>query len=124
VREDAERGRIYLPLADMQAAGTNPENLLLATCDGRPSQEIVTLLEAEIARAQQYYRAADELTPLLAPDSQPAMRVLASIYHCLLDRIAVSPAAVFRERVSVPTPQKLAILAPGLLRSFTARIFG
>jgi len=124
VREDAERGRIYLPLGDMEASGTDTEALMLAVRGKQPSTALLELLHAEIARAQQYYRAAEELIPLLAPDSQPAMHVLASIYHRLLDRIAASPAVVFRERVSVPTPQKLAILMPGLLRSFVARIFG
>lgn len=124
VREDAERGRIYLPLDDMAAAGTNTEALMLAVRGEQPSPGLMTLLHTEIAHAEQYYRASEELTPLLEPDAQPAMRVLVSIYHRLLDRIAASPAAVFRERVSVPTPQKLAILAPGLLRSFVARVFG
>ena len=124
VREDAERGRIYLPLDEMAAAGTNPESLLLAVRSGRPSPALLTLLQNEIARAQQYYRASDELIPLLAPDAQPAMRVLVRIYHRLLDRITASPAAVFTERISVPTPQKLVILAPGLVQSFLARIFG
>jgi phytoene synthase len=124
VREDAERGRIYLPLNDIAAAGTNPESLLHAAGNSQPSPQVDALLRIEIERAQQYYRASEELVPLLAPDAQPAMRVLVSIYHRLLDRIEASPAAVFRERVSVPTPQKLAILMPGLVRSFIARIFG
>jgi phytoene synthase len=124
IREDAERGRIYLPLEDMAAAGTSTESLRLAVRGNQPSPALMGLLQTEIARAQQYYRASDELIPLLAPDAQPAMRVLVRIYHRLLDRIAASPAAVFCERVSVPTPQKLAILAPGLLRSFAARIIG
>jgi 15-cis-phytoene synthase len=124
VREDAERGRIYLPLDDMAAAGTNPEALLLAVGGNQPSPALLTLLQSEIARAQQYYRASEELIPLLAPDAQPAMRVLVRIYHGLLDRIAASPAAVFHERISVPTTLKLAILAPGLVQSFLARVFG
>jgi len=124
VREDAERGRIYLPLDDMAAAGTNPESLLLAVRGDQPSPGLLTLLQSEIARANEYYRASEELIPLLAPDAQPAMRVLVRIYHGLLDRIAASPAVVFHERVSVPTPQKLAILAPGLLQSLLARVFG
>jgi phytoene synthase len=124
VREDAERGRIYLPLDDMAATGTSTESLMLAVRGGQPAPGLMNLLQTEIARAQQYYRASNELIPLLAPDAQPAMRVLVSIYHRLLDRIAASPATVFRERVSVSTTQKLAILAPGLLRSFVARMLG
>jgi phytoene synthase len=124
VREDAERGRIYLPLDDMAEAGTNTEELLLTVRSSQPTAGLMNLLYREIARAQQYYQASEELIPLLAPDAQPAMRVLVRIYHSLLDRIAAAPAAVFHERISVPTPQKLAILAPGLVQSFLARIFG
>jgi phytoene synthase len=124
VKEDAERGRIYLPLDDMAAAGTEPQALLLAVRGGPPSPALMTLLHNEIARAHQYYRASEELIPLLAPDAQPAMRVLVRIYHRLLDRIAAAPAAVFHERISVPTTQKLAILAPGMLQSLLARVFG
>ena len=68
-----------------------------------------------------YYRSADELIPLLDEDARPAMQVLVSIYHRLLDRVAANPAAVFRERVSVPTPQKLAILVVDAAQSLAAR---
>jgi phytoene synthase len=49
------------------------------------------------------------------------MRVLAGIYRRLLQRIAADPSAVFRERVSVPTAQKLAILIRGLVAGLAAR---
>jgi phytoene synthase len=52
------------------------------------------------------------------------MRVLARIYHDLLDLIAADPSAVFRERVSVPTARKLSILAIGILQSVKVRILG
>jgi phytoene synthase len=61
---------------------------------------------------------------MLDADARPAMRVLVRIYHRLLDRIAADPAAIFRERVSVPTSQKLTILGGGLAGSVTARLFG
>jgi len=124
VREDAERGRIYLPLDDMASAGTSADAFLLAVKDGQTTPALMSLLQTEITRAEQYYSASEELIPLLAPDAQPAMRVLVRIYHRLLDRIAASPATVFRDRISVPTPQKLAILAPGLIQSLLARVFG
>jgi hypothetical protein len=46
--------------------------------------------------------------------------VLIRIYHRLLDRIAADPAAVFRERVSVPTSQKLSILGGGCCTGVSA----
>jgi phytoene synthase len=68
------------------------------------------------------YRSADELIPLLDADSRAAMRVLVRIYKRLLDLIARDPAAVFRGRVSVPTSEKLLILAGGAARSLKARV--
>ncbi|SEF64330.1 phytoene synthase [Bryocella elongata] len=121
VKEDAERGRVYLPLDDMQDTGSSVDDILLATTSAAPSSQTMELIEREIARAQEYYRASDELIPLLDADAREAMRVLAAIYHRLLDRIEADPTAVFRERVSVPTAQKLAMLGRGLLSAFFVR---
>lgn len=121
VKEDAERGRVYLPLDDIAAAGSNVEALVLATAAGVPSPELTSLLRREIKRAQVYYLDADQLVPLLEKDSQAAMRVLVTIYRELLERIAADPAAVFRTRVSVPTARKLAILGLGTVASLRAR---
>ncbi len=68
-----------------------------------------------------YYRSGYELIPLIDPDARPAMRVLVTIYHRLLKRIASDPEAVFRERVSVPTAEKLGILGRGMVGSLLAR---
>ena len=121
VCEDAARGRIYLPLDDMQSTETSAQELWL-TCDNVSVPAAVrALLGKEIARAEGYYTAAGKLIPLLDADSRPAMRVLVDIYHGLLQRIAADPTAVFRKRVSVPTPVKIAILGRGLVASMLAR---
>lgn len=121
VKEDAERGRLYLPNSDMTASGVTPEQLIEATRGAPVSPQTVNLLQSEIRRAGIYYRDADELVPLLAPDSQPAMRVLTDIYRELLERIAADPASVFRRRVSVPTLRKLIILGKGLFQAARMR---
>jgi phytoene synthase len=121
VKEDAERGRIYLPLDDMAQVHTHVEHVGMAVRGEALPKETVALLQMEIERAQEYYRAADELIPLLDADSREAMRVLVTIYHRLLDRVAADPAAVFRTRVSVPTAEKLSILGRGLVKSMVKR---
>lgn len=123
VREDAERGRIYLPLDDMQAAGTSLEQLAKATAwDKSAAREALPLLQHEIARAEEFYRASDKLIPLLDRDSRAAMEVLVTIYHQLLKKIAADPTAVFNQRVSVPTSRKLAILFKGMAKSMLNRV--
>ena len=121
VREDAERGRVYLPLEDLESCTSSLQQLLAATTGGPVSPPVAALLEKEIARAQNFYHAGLALIPLIDRDAQPAMRVLVTIYHRLLQRIAADPSAVFRGRVSVPTAEKLAILGRGLLASALAR---
>jgi 15-cis-phytoene synthase len=130
IKEDVDRGRVYLSADLLRNNGVTPERILAISTGSRaPGGDVLRPNELALLRdlelhAQTLYRSADELIPLLAADARPAMRVLVRIYHGLLDRIAADPAAVFRERVSVPTAQKLSILAVGILESFSARLFG
>lgn len=124
VSEDAGRGRIYIPADLLRDHGVDASRIL-ALCAGESMNEKdLALFRSLELHAQTLYRSADELIPLLDTDARPAMRVLVRIYHGLLDRIAADLAAVFRERVSVPTSQKLSILAVGILQSLKARLVG
>jgi phytoene synthase len=124
VKEDAERGRIYLSADLLRENNVTPERLLALSNGAALQANDLALLRGFELHAQTLYRSADKLIPLIDADSRPAMRVLVRIYHRLLDRIAADPAAVFRERVSVPTSQKLAVLGVGVLQSLKARITG
>jgi phytoene synthase len=123
VKEDVERGRIYLSADLLSEHGVTPAQLLSVTEGVAPTAADVALLRGLEKHAQTLYRSADELIPLLDVDSRAAMRVLVRIYHGLLDLIAEEPAAVFRGRVSVPTSRKLTILFVGMLQSMKARLF-
>src|SRR5271170_6616431 len=114
IREDAERGRIYLPLEDLRRFGVTREQLAEVR-DGHGLTEAVRkLLQFEAERAQEYYRSGQKLMPLIAADSRPALWVLITIYHRLLGRIENAGFNVFSERVSVPTYEKMAILGWGV----------
>ena len=122
VREDAERGRIYLPLEDLQSNGVPVEQFVLAAKNVFVSPESRSLLAQEIERAQEFYRSGYALIPLIEKDAQPAMEALITIYHRLLERVARDPEAVLRERVSVHISEKLGILGRGLIASGMARL--
>jgi 15-cis-phytoene synthase len=124
VSEDAARNRVYLPLADLEVHGVSLESLLDRNPTGPPTVAERALL-AEIARrAEDYYRSADELLPLIDRESRPALWVLVSIYHGLLKRIEGADYDVFSRRASVPTAEKIAILLAGIARVAWARVFG
>jgi phytoene synthase len=124
IKEDADRGRIYLPADMLREYAVTPGRILALAAGATPHPHEVALLRALELHAQTLYRSASELIPLLEEDARPSMRVLVRIYHRLLDRIAANPAAVFSQRVSVPTSTKLAILFLGILQSLKARIIG
>jgi phytoene synthase len=122
VREDAERGRVYLPLDDLKQFHLTVEQFT-SRPDSRPmTADERGLMEMEAGRARQYYRASDSLVPLISPDSRAALWVLVKIYRRLLQRIENAHYEVFSERVSVPTGEKLWTLARGLWMAFRLRL--
>jgi len=124
VKEDAERGRIYLSADQLCEHGVSSERILALSAGADLQPNELLLLRGFEKHAQTLYRSADSLIPLLSPDARPSMRVLVRIYRRLLDRIAADPSAVFRVRVSVPTTEKLAILALGFVQTLKVRLLG
>ena len=124
VDEDASRNRVYLPLDELAAYDVSLDSLLHRTPATPLTANERRLLKSIADRAEEYYKSAEKLLPLIAPESRPALRVLVSIYHALLKRIAQSDYDVFTRRASVPTAQKLAIMSAGLARMAWARLVG
>ena len=112
VKEDANVGRVYLPEEDLNKFGISLAGLRSAADPAlfRP------LLAMEADRAREYYRAGEELIPLVEEDSQPALWVLITIYQRLLDKIALREYDVFSGKVSLTVREKLGILAKGFLK--------
>jgi phytoene synthase len=123
VSEDAARHRVYLPLTDLATHGVSLDELLHRAPSAPPTPAERALLASVAHRAEDYYRSADELLPLIHRESRPALWVLVSIYHALLKRIERADYDVFTRRASVPTAQKIAILLVGLARTTWARVF-
>jgi phytoene synthase len=124
VAEDAERNRVYLPLEDLRAHGVGLDSLLKRAKGTGPSAAERALLQEIGQRAEKYYRSADALMPLIDKKSRPALGVLVEIYHALLKRIEAADFDVFSKRASVPTVEKMRILAIGMAKMGWQRIAG
>ena len=124
VAEDAERGRVYLPLEDLAAHNITLDSVLHRPARKPPTPDERALLAEIGRRAENYYVSADKLLPLIIPESRPALWVLVSIYHALLYRIERADFDVFSQRASVPTVHKVGILGAGMARLAIARITG
>ena len=123
VAEDAERNRVYLPLEDLAVHKISLDSLLHRVPGTPLTTNERALLAAIAQRAEDYYKSAQLLLPMIDRESRPALWVLVSIYHGLLRRIERADYDVFSRRASVPMPQKLGILAVGLARMGWARLF-
>jgi 15-cis-phytoene synthase len=103
VREDAARGRIYLPLEDLARFEVSEEEIL----EGKYSPRFRALMEFEAQRARDFYREAETA---LTPEDRSAMLAaegMRLIYAALLERIVQSDYRVFDQRLSLSTPRKL-----------------
>jgi phytoene synthase len=122
VREDAERGRIYVPLEDLDRFGVRIEDLAALRDGAHMTLNQRELLESLAKRAEDDYKSGFALVPLIDADSRPALWVLVTIYHDLLRRIEARNYDVFTERVRVPLITRLAILIRGLMQVLRYRI--
>ena len=123
VREDAQRGRLYLPLEDLERCGVTAASMTAISSGQQltPEQRHVLAIQAE--RAGEFYKSADALLPLISPDSRAALWVLVTIYHRLLRHIEQRNFDVFSARIGVPVYEKLTILGCGLFKTLAQGVW-
>ncbi len=122
VKEDVERGRIYLPLDLLREFGVSVERVKTLAAGGAMEANERAMLHALGSRAEEYYASAALLLPLIDADSRAALWVLVTIYHELLLKISKANNDVFRHRIGVSTPAKLAVLARGAVMTLRNRV--
>jgi phytoene synthase len=103
VREDAARGRIYLPEEALARHGVTPEDLR----EGRMSEGARRLFAELAARARRYYRQAFEKLPAEDRFAQRSGIIMAEVYLAVLDRIEQRGYPVLSGRVSLSPWRKL-----------------
>jgi phytoene synthase len=112
VREDAGRGRVYLPQEDLQRFGCTREDFEA----GRPSPRFRDLMRFEAERANGYFVRARELFPYLSSPGQPILDAMLGIYGGLLGEIEHRDYDVLSRRVSLSRWKKLSITAGAIVR--------
>jgi phytoene synthase len=105
VSEDHRRGRVYLPAADLERFGVRRDDL--AAAEATPA--VRELLAFEVERARAHYRAAEPGIELLAPSSQPCVRVAFELYGGILDEVERAGYQVLGRRVRVPRSRRLSV---------------
>jgi phytoene synthase len=111
IREDAARGRIYLPTKDLARFRVREDDMR----GGVRTPEFIDLMDFEADRARQYYKESQPLVGLVDRRSRASLAALIAIYSRLLDRIESSNYDVFTRRISLPAWEKSWIVLRALL---------
>jgi phytoene synthase len=108
IAEDLRRGRVYLPMEDLEAFGVTREHLAA----GRVSPRVRELIRYEIHRTRLIYCFAREGIGLLAPSSRPCIRTALALYGGILDEIERADYQILDRRVAMSYARRLRIAVP------------
>ncbi|MBZ4415463.1 phytoene/squalene synthase family protein [Myxococcus sp. RHSTA-1-4] len=113
VREDLERGRVYLPSEELAAFGLSEEDLQRGKVDERWR----AFMRFQVDRARAYYaRAAAGVHYLTGFGSQRMVRLMGAIYGDILRDIEARDYDVFSGRAHTTTRRKLALATAAFVR--------
>ena len=113
VGEDAERGRIYLPLDELALFNYSERDLMNKVVNDNWRE----LMKFQIQRARKYYKQAEKGIGLLSPDVRWPVWAALLLYQQILDSIERNDYDVFDRRAFVSTPRKLWCLPGSFIRS-------
>ena len=118
VGDDARRGRIYLPISELQEFGVKAHELLARQRPWGYSDRFTALMTFQAQRA---HRLFDEAFALLPPEDRPRQRpglMMANIYRNLLREIEAQGFQVLHQRTSLTPLRKLWIAAQTQWRGY------
>jgi phytoene synthase len=107
LKEDAQRGRIYLPLEDLERFGYSEDDLRAS----RRNEQFRELMQFQVQRVRRYYSGGAALIGHLKPVGRPVFRTMFGIYSGILEEIQRRRYDVFAHRVGLSPWRKLWILA-------------
>jgi phytoene synthase len=105
LREDAGKGRMYLPREELARFGVSVEDI----GEGNGGEKFLEMMRFQIERAEGFYKSSRELEERIERSSRPTLVAMTEIYHSLLELIAADPGRVLKERVGLSAMSKLKI---------------
>lgn len=111
VGEDLARGRIYLPLEELEARGYSEEALRQNVVD----ESFCAVMQSLAHLAREYYDSGMRGIPRLDRSSQFSIYLAATLYRRILDKIEEQEFNVFTHRASVRAAEKWMMTMPTYL---------
>lgn len=117
VRDDEQRDRIYLPLADMERFGVSEEQIHA----GRFTPEFRELMQHEVAYAKELFAMGSRLPAFLDRHLSVDIALFSRGGQEILRAIARQDYDVLKARPSISKPRKAALLLHALASKLTGR---
>ena len=116
VGDDARRGRIYLPVAELQRFDVKAHELLQRAAPWGYSDRFQALMRFQAARAHATFDAALRLLPEADRAAQKPGLMMANIYRTLLREVEAQQFQVLHQRTSLTPLRKIWIATKTHLR--------
>lgn len=117
VGEDLERGRVYLPVTELQASGVTREMLE----DRVLTPQIKAALQFQIARVRQLQREATPGIAMLSPESRACIEAASELYCGIVDEVEKIDYQIFEKRAKTSTWRRVKVALPAFIRARKAR---
>ncbi|MEI6867130.1 MAG: phytoene/squalene synthase family protein [Actinomycetes bacterium] len=117
IGEDLERGRIYLPIAELEKFGVSKAML----ANRKITPEIKAALQFQIGRVRQLQQDAAIGIQFLEPASRPCIEAASELYCGIVDEVEKINYEIFTKRATTSTWRRIKVALPAYLRARAAR---
>jgi phytoene synthase len=113
VGEDLDRGRVYLPVMELQSHGVTREMLENKVL----TPEIKNALKDQIARVRKLQQEATPGINLLNPVARECIKAASELYCGIVDEVEKIEYQIFDKRAKTSLYRRMKVAAPALVRA-------
>jgi phytoene synthase len=118
IDEDIDRGRIYMPLDELQRFGVSEAMLL----NRKLTPEIVEAIKFQIARVRELQAIADAGIKYLDPISRPCIHAASELYCGIVDEIEANGYDVFTKRATTSKWRRIRVAGLAFIQTLFLRL--
>jgi phytoene synthase len=118
IDEDIDRGRIYMPLDELERFGVSEAMLL----NRKLTPEIIEAIKFQIARVRELQAVADAGIKYLDPISRPCIRAASELYCGIVDEIEANGYDIFTKRATTSKWRRLRVAGIAFIQTLFLRL--
>lgn len=117
VGEDLDRGRIYLPISELESHGVSTEMLKAKII----TPQIINALKEQIYRVRVLQRESVAGIKLLSPESRACIEAASELYCGIVDEVEKIEYQIFTKRAKTSNVRRLKVAFPAYIRAIRSR---